>query len=184
MNSHAAERLLSTVDWSRLRSVDGTGDRVHRALQSLLSAKSADVATTAYWEVENHAFVQGELFEVAESCAAVLISSLLDDRPRWVRIAALELMFQILGGHASTSQATPEDIVQRCHRAVRDGLWLLYREMIGGERDAALDVLDQLGEKERALKLLGIMDGSDDGSEPMMADGSRVDPNRVDPNRG
>jgi hypothetical protein len=154
--SNAAERLLASIDWSILRALGGDGESVQHALRELLASENAEAAERAYWGVENHAFVQGELFEVSEACSSVLVASLVDPREKWVRVAALELMFQILSGHASTSPGTPNDIVQRCHRTVREGLWLLYREAICGERDAAFDVLEQLGEAEKVRRLLNI----------------------------
>ncbi|MBK9260709.1 MAG: hypothetical protein IPM54_12930 [Polyangiaceae bacterium] len=154
--SNTAERLLASIDWSILRALGGDGESVQHALHELLASESADAAERAYWGVENHAFVQGELFEVSEACSSVLIASLVDPREKWVRVAVLDLMFQILSGYPSTSPGTPSDIVQRCHRVVREGLWLLYREAICGERDAAFDVLEQLGEAEKARRLLSI----------------------------
>jgi len=152
-SSMLAEHLLNTIDWSGLHSHDGHGEHLRLALSRLLAAENADVAQSAYWGIENHAVVQGELFEVAEACTSILIAALANPRPRFVRIAVLELLFQILGGSASAQKSTPSDITQRCHRIAREGLLLLIREAIFEERDAALDVLKQLGEADRVLKL-------------------------------
>jgi hypothetical protein len=145
---------METIDWSRLRSANGSGESVRHAIGQLLASDSGDSAQQAYWGIENHAFVQGELFEVSEACAAVLVASLADPRERWVRIAVLELLFQIVSGHASSTPDTPRDLERRCHEAVREGLWLLLREVLTGERDAALDVLDHLGHGTRARSLV------------------------------
>ena len=155
--SNVAERLLASIDWSILGALGGDGNGVQHALRELLASENAEAADRAYWGVENHAFVQGELFEVSEACSSVLIASLVDPREKWVRVCVLDLMFQILSGYPSTTPGTPSDIVQRCHRVVRDGLWLLYREAICGERDAAFDVLEQLGEAEKVRGLLNIV---------------------------
>ncbi|WP_438015639.1 hypothetical protein WMF18_32900 [Sorangium sp. So ce315] len=124
------------------------------ALLDLLSAKSAEDCTGAYWGIENHAVVQGELYEIAEVCTSVLVASLVDRRPRFVRIAVLDLLFQILGGHASSLSFTPGDIVERCHHAAREGLWSLVDEALHGESEAARDVLGLLGEEERVDAIL------------------------------
>lgn len=153
-SANAAERLLASINWSSLRAAGGNGEGVQRAIEELFMSENGEAAQRAYWGIENHAFVQGELFEVSEACSSVLIASLADPREKWVCVAVLELIFQILGGHASASPGTPTDIVQRCRCVVREGLWLLFREAICGERDAALDVLEQLGEGERARRLL------------------------------
>lgn len=156
-NSRAAERLLGAIPWSNLHALDGDGEGVCRALRDLLKSESAESAQRAYWGVENHAFAQGELFQVSEACAWVLIAALVDPREKWVRVAVLDLMFQLASGHASSAPHTPHDILQRCHVVLREGLWLLFREAICGERDAALDVLDKLGEGEKARKLLSAL---------------------------
>jgi hypothetical protein len=150
-----AEHLLAVIDWSRVRSANGDGLPIQHALGQLLSSETAEVAERAYWDIENHAFVQGELFEVSEACATVLIAALADSRETWVRVAVLELLFQIVSGQASAKPGTPHDLLQRCRAVVREGLCLLLREAIAGQRDAALDVIDQLGEGAKARTLLG-----------------------------
>ncbi|MGK4000060.1 hypothetical protein [Sorangium sp. So ce1024] len=145
-----AERLIRSIDWAGIHEVDGTGERVRDALSDLLNAESPEESTRVYWRIENHVVVQGELYEIAEACASVSVAALVDPRPRFVRIALLDLLFQILGGYASSSSFTPANIVERCHRAAREGLWVLIDEAIHGEREAARDVLRLLGEEERA----------------------------------
>jgi hypothetical protein len=153
-NVSVAESLMDTIDWSGLRSSNGNGEGVRHAIEQLLASDSGDAAQRAYWGIENYALVQGELFEVSEACSSVLVAALADPRERWVRIAVLELLFQIVSGHASSTPSTPLDLKRRCHEAVREGLWLLFREALTGERDAALDVLEQLGEGARVRRLL------------------------------
>jgi hypothetical protein len=155
-SARLAERLLASIDWSSLRSLDGDGRGVQRALGDLLAAESPAAAERAHWGIENHAVAQGELFEVAEACSSVLIAALADPREQWVRVAVLELLFQVLAGYAyaSKSPGTPADVVQRCRDVVREGLWLLVREAMCGVREGALDVLDLLGEGQRARRLL------------------------------
>ncbi len=145
----ASCRRLTGVDCGARR---GAG-RETRAWGAIASA-SGEAVQRAYWGIQNHAFVQGELFEVSEACSSVLIAALADPREKWVRIAVLELLFQILSGHASTAPHAPVDIALRCREAIREGLWLLLREALDGERAAALDVLAQLGEGARLRRLL------------------------------
>jgi hypothetical protein len=149
-----AERYLHSSDWTVLRSVAGNGERVKRAIGELLASESGEEAKSAYWGIENHAFVQGEIFEVAEACTSVLTAALADSRAKWTRVAILDLLYQIVSGHPSPSEGTPADILERCKMASREGLWLLFREVVSGERECALDVLDQLGEGERARGLI------------------------------
>jgi hypothetical protein len=148
-----AELLISSTDWTRLKELNGTSEKVGAALSALLSAQTPEAASAAYWRIENHAVVQGEVFEVGEACVKVLVAALADDRPGHVRIAALELLFQILSGDSADTS-----LLERCRSAAREGLWNLVREAIAGERDAAWDVLERLESGERLLwlrKLVG-----------------------------
>lgn len=140
-----AEHIIASTNWSALREAAGTAERVGSGLSRLLAAATPDEATDAYWEIENHAVVQGSLFEVAEASVSVLVAAFADERPRHVRIAALELLFQLLSGGPAAAPEVPRDIVERCRSAALEGLWGLAREAASGERDAALDVLDLLG---------------------------------------
>lgn len=154
MSSRLAERTLETIDWSTVQAANGDGSGVKRALMDLMLADGPEASTHAYWRIENNAFAQGELFEVSTPCMSVLVACLADSREAFVRIAVLELMFQILGGYASTARSTPSDVLQRCQDRARGGLLLLFREAICGERDAAMDVLERLGEGARVRELL------------------------------
>jgi hypothetical protein len=145
-----AEVLIRQIDWSKLREIDGVATSVGIALVRLLTAEKVEDAQSAYWEIENHVVVQDDVYESAEACVGVLIAALIDERPRFVRIAILGLLFQILSGSASEIelQFNNEKIVERCKGRAREGLWLLVRELVLGE-DAALDVLRLLVESER-----------------------------------
>lgn len=151
-----AELIVENTDWSVLREATGTSEDVGRALAQLIDAPTAERATEAYWRIENHAVVQGELFEVAEACTSVLVAALADTRPRHVRVSTLDLLFQILSGDRTPSGAAPPDIVERCRRAAREGLWGLVREAVAGEREAAWDVLELAGLGDDRLERLRV----------------------------
>jgi len=164
-----AESIIATSNWSHLMAANGSGEPIRAALAALLAADTPDVADAASWRIENHAVVQGELFEVSEACVSVLVAALADPRPFWVRISILDLLFQFLSGGGSPTPGTPVDIRERCERAAREGLWLLCREAMVGAREAALDVIDLLGEGARVRNLLddGETDlGPDGGTDP------------------
>lgn len=146
-----AEYLITRIDWASLHELEGDGCGVRDALVALLSANNADQAEEAYWRIENHAVVQGTVYEVAEACTSVLVTSLMDERPKFIKIAVLDLLFQIVGGSASRSSSTPADIVDRCRETARLGLWILIRECAQGEAEAAQDVLAALGESDRVV---------------------------------
>ena len=140
-----AELEIARVDWTSFVTATGPATGIGDALRALLGAADAEQASEAYWRLENHVVVQGELFGAAEPCAAVLVAALADPRPRHVRIAALELLFQVVTGAPSGGG----DLAERCKARAREGLWLLIREAVSGEREAALDVLRELDADER-----------------------------------
>ena len=150
-----AERLIEATPWGTLCSAGGTGEGVGLALTQLLQSESPDEAESAYWRIENHAFIQEDIYEVAVACTSVLVASLADPRESWVRISVLDLVFLILNGFDSPIEGRTDQLRNRCHQAAREGLWLLVREAVFGRRDAALEILELLGEAEKARRLIG-----------------------------
>ena len=63
----------------------GGGEVVRAGLIDLLRSQSPDDSQAAYWRIENHAVVQGELYEVAEACTSVLVSSFAEPRAKCIR---------------------------------------------------------------------------------------------------
>ena len=76
--------------WSLLREASGSANHIPDALRQLVSAKSAADADEAYWRLENHVVVQGQLFSSAEQVVQVLLATLVEDAPRHVRSVAPE----------------------------------------------------------------------------------------------
>lgn len=156
-----AEHIIAIVDWKALRAASGAAECVGAGLSRLLSAPTDAEVEVAYWQIENHAVAQGSLFEAAEMTVSVLVAAFADERPRHVRIAALELLFQCLNPRAgpAADPETPRDIVERCHRAAREGAWGLVGEAAVGERRAAGDVLTTLGSDGLSPALLEALTG-------------------------
>ena len=84
------------------------------------------------------------MFDASVFLVSALVAALVDPRPRHVRIAVLDLLFQIVCGepHEEEIARGNHDLTERCREAARQGLWILYRELLTGERDAARDVLE------------------------------------------
>jgi hypothetical protein len=141
-----AEWELQRHPWDALREASGTARNVPQALRKLFAARSPDEAEKAYWQLENHVVVQGQLFESAEHVVPVLLAALLDELPRHVRISVLELLFQIVAGetHDRERELGNASLSERCRQSAREGLWLLYGEWLHGERDAAGDVIERI----------------------------------------
>ena len=149
------EAEISRHPWSSLREANGFAAGIPSALRELLSAQTPAEVEEAYWRVENHVVVQGQLFEAAVATTQVLTAALVDEgRPGHVRIGILELLFQMVSGeaHESATARGAADLGEQCRSAAREGLWILYRELIAGEAAAAREVLDVI-ERERARLL-------------------------------
>ena len=146
-----AEIEISRIDWHKLVEADGPASDIGPALRSLLASTTRGEIEKAYWRLENHIVRQGEIFPAAVASASVLVAALADERPPLVRVYALELLFQILHGYptAASGVSDVDDLRVQCRNAAREGLWLLLREVRVGEREAAIDVLKELGIDER-----------------------------------
>lgn len=139
-----AEMEIHRIPWSTLRQAGGTAEQVPHALMELLHAPTPELATQAYWRLENHVVVQGQLYQAAEPAVSVLMAALLaEESPRHVRLGVLELLFQILSGSAHDSEIAQGNrrLDEVCRDRAREGLWILYREWVCGERDAAGEVI-------------------------------------------
>ena len=142
--SSLAEMEIRRVPWSTLRQASGTAEQVPHALMDLLHAPTPELATQAYWRLENQVVVQGQLYQAAEPVVAVLMAALLaEESPRHVRLGVLELLFQILSGSAHGSEVALDNrcVDEVCRDRAREGLWILYREWVCGERDAVGEII-------------------------------------------
>ena len=153
-----AEIELARWDWSRLRQATGPATHVPGSIRAMLSAATPDELDEYYWELENHVVIQGRLFQAAPPVVAVLMAALTcAERPSWVRIGVLDLLFQLVIGTSHESEIANGShlLGATCKKTVRHGLWVLYRELIEGERDAARDILDQVEEdRDRLVAVL------------------------------
>jgi hypothetical protein len=109
-----------------------------------LSAATPGEADAAYWKLENHVVVQGQLFQAAESVVPVLLAALVEPRPEHVRASVLELLFQILAGHADETEVALSNggVADACKARAREGLWVLYGELQFGHREAAIECIE------------------------------------------
>ena len=141
-----ASAEIERVNWEGLRELNGSAAGVPDALRGLLCAQNNAEAEQFYWKIENHVVVQGRLYEAAEHVIPVLLAALLDGADRETTISVMEIIFQIVAG--STAEEEIErgnsQVVELCHLRAREGLWVIYRELAGGNRDAALEILEHI----------------------------------------
>lgn len=139
-----AEVEMGRIAWGDLRTAGGFASSIPRALADLYVASTPEQAQDAYWRLENHVVVQGQLYQAAEQVVSVLLAVLSEERPRYVRISSLELLFQIVVGepHVQELALGNANLAERCKNKAREGLWTLYKELHQGEREAAREVLE------------------------------------------
>ncbi|WP_338846804.1 hypothetical protein V8J88_23925 [Massilia sp. W12] len=144
---------ISRINWENLRVAPGSAVIIPNALIRLLKTQSAEDANEIYWQLENHIVIQGQVFQCAEFAIPVLLLALADDCSRPTKVACMELLFQILAGtpHQSEIDAENNELMDRCHKKAREGLWLLYKELQDGVTDAAYEILDLIDDDKERL---------------------------------
>lgn len=152
--TNLAELELERVDWSKLRDIRSclkeriiSSAYVPSVMKGILNAKSLEEAEKFYWQIENKAFVQGQLFESAEYLVPVLISSLLEVKEDFIKIWILEMLFQIVAGVPDQSEIAlgNSELGERCRARAREGLWILYKILTNGNSEnsgIASDILE------------------------------------------
>lgn len=138
-----AEIEIARTPWNTLRVMMGTAEHVPAALRQLLSATTAAEGDAAYWKLENRVVVQGQLYNSAEFVVPVLLAALLEPRPRHTTIGILELLFQIVSGQSHEDEVLLgcADLGDRCKARAREGIWVLYGELMHGLRESAQEIV-------------------------------------------
>lgn len=138
------EKIVSSVDWARLHTMEGDASQVGEALLQLIRSKDGHEAETIWRRgIENVVFAQNGIYDAAEPTIDVMLAALVTDRPTHVRASALELIFLILNGG---SEEDP-DLSRRCSERATKGIWLLVREAVSGPEwvlEPVLDIIDIL----------------------------------------
>lgn len=153
MNDSIAELEIRRIPWHILRESSGFANQIPIALLDMLDSSTADQAQEAYWRLENHVVVQGQLFQVAAAVTSVFISSLLNERENHVKIGVLELLLQIVLAvpHREEIKLGNFELGENCKDKAREGSWLLYGELIAGEKAAAYEILKVIEQNKSKL---------------------------------
>jgi hypothetical protein len=151
-----AEIELARIDWSKLREIRSSyGDRIVSAdyvpsvIKALLNAKTPKEAEELEWKIDNHIFVQRQLFEAAEYLVPVLITALLEAKQDFIKLTIFRLLFEIVSGYPDQSEIAlgNNGLADRCRAKAREGLWVLYQLFVGGnevQRCFVFDVLEAI----------------------------------------
>jgi hypothetical protein len=130
-------------DWSALTVCGGSAEEVPSAVKGMLASSGAEEVEHYYWQLENRAVVQGQLYSAAPPLVSVLIAGLLEGVARPARIGALDLLYQLVTGAPHPDEvATHPSLGEECKGRAYEGIWVFYKELMYGEFDAAKDVLE------------------------------------------
>lgn len=97
---------IDKTDWSQVRHATGTCTHVPRALHDLCSEEES-VRKAAYWRLDNHVIVQGDLYEAAPHVVRALVEILRGRVP--VRTMIYNLLVELANGEAAESLVTKID---------------------------------------------------------------------------
>jgi hypothetical protein len=136
-----AEVVIGSIDWPTYTLFDGSAAQFGERLAEFIANEDAARQEALWQNMENHVFAQDDIFSAAEPTIKVLMASLVDERPRHVRLSVLDLLFHLV----QAASYRGDDLGQRCLDEARQGAWLLGREAMRGSefvKDACLEVLD------------------------------------------
>lgn len=98
------EEIYQAEDWSNLKTNVGNAAHVPGALLSLIS-NDPDVVESAYWKIENHVVLQGDLSDSARYLPKYLELALLNAK---FKGSVIELLFQIGNGYSQDKELEEE----------------------------------------------------------------------------
>ena len=140
---------IARPNWAAFREADGPASGIPNSLRRLIKSTTNQEADAAYWELENHVFVQGRIYDSALPTVSVILAALVNPYcQNLVVCRLLDLLFYILRGVPDHDM--PEDLNDKCKTAAREGLWMLYRiYQEGGQEEAAAGVIELLDDTSR-----------------------------------
>ena len=104
---------INNIEWDKLETNVGTAIHVPDALEGLLSSNEEEVEK-AYWKIENHVVLQGDLSESAPYLPGFLEEALYAAKYKG---SVLELLFQIGNGVSLN-----KELEEECYKKVMDVL--------------------------------------------------------------
>ncbi|WP_157880052.1 hypothetical protein [Streptomyces natalensis] len=149
-----AETEINRYDWARLRC--GCGQpATHVAVDLLQIAGVVGEDRPDTGICDGHVFASAVLFEPALAAVSVALAALADDISLAARRAFSELLLLLVASEGQPTQLVLEgrDLIGECITSARNGIWLLYSEVLSGRCvDAA----------SNAYETLSIIDENDD----------------------
>lgn len=155
---HREEDALD-VDWPALRTAHGTAAHVPRALLDLLGDDEGQ-RRAAYWQLDNHVVLQGDLYEAAPFTGLHLIAALRAGVPAEKRLLVYRVLYEICNGYAPDDERVTLDgevvgLRAACRRVVGEDPWLFAEDVTSPDpalRKEALDMLVSLDDHDRDVR--------------------------------
>jgi hypothetical protein len=139
----AVRAELDRVEWDRLRCACGHGaQHVPDLFRRLLEAQTDDELLAA--DLEGHLVDRGGLFEAALPAVAVILAALAGPLTDAARSSLVTLLWHLVAGdpHPVEEAHGRTHLDQECRLRAREGLALILREAVSGERETAIDILE------------------------------------------
>ncbi|MFD7462122.1 hypothetical protein ACFV8X_34015 [Streptomyces sp. NPDC059868] len=134
---------LDRYAWGRLRCGCGEGaehvpDLFRRVLEAETYAEMADA------DLDGHLIDRGGLFEAAVPAVGVILAALTEPLSDHARAYLVTLLWHLVAGdpHPSEEAYGRAHLDGECRMRAREGLALILREAVSGERETAIDILE------------------------------------------
>jgi hypothetical protein len=149
MNSIATV-LIRRVEWSSFHAAGGAATSVPHVIEALAGAPDEASADQAYWLLDNHVVVKGQVLDSALEVVPILLALLAGPLSVWARRRMLDLLIEI-----QASEVHPDELARgnlnlasRCTEAVRAGKWLIYSDLLSADDAVRLSAVDLIAELE------------------------------------
>ncbi len=149
----------STIEWDKLRAIAGqNAGSVPDDIDRMLRAENEDDADSAYWMIDNHVVVQGQLFESALPTGRTVARAICEGNPTVFGLGrAFDLLVEIAAGESDYSEVElgNEHLGDACRDVLRPFV-PCFRRFVWSENDQALlgllDLLDILEPERERLR--------------------------------
>jgi hypothetical protein len=153
--THELSDQIQAIPWRERKTASGDARDVPQALKDL-SSEDQTKRDLAYWKLDNHVVLQGDLYEAARDVVPFLIEMLRAREP-FGRDLIYDVLFEIANGYAPDvvqwRDPSGRDVPLRiaCYSALSEGIEVFKRDANDSDptvRRASTCLLDRLGVQE------------------------------------
>ncbi|MFD2205558.1 hypothetical protein [Kiloniella antarctica] len=133
---------INRHDWRKLETVPSSNSNISTALLDLSRAITKNQAHDAYWRIDNHVIVQGDLYQAAVAVVPCVLE-ILQNCPKEARPFCLDLLAEIGFGTVDSLQQT---IMDDCHREVSRGASIYFHILqVGSDKKKEIAAILLIG---------------------------------------